>query len=281
MPSDGLKALRRAAADGDPTAAAFTAVLAALGTDEPQDWTIALERLGRAAALGSQAARGQLRALAPRATGGWAQIAGSIDLSAWLQPAPVRRIHARLADVRGFLSPEVCAWLIARAQGRLSRAEIFDPTQAGAIEDPTRTNSTAVFGLADLDLVMLLVCEKIAATVGVGLETLEPCQVLHYAVGQSFAPHFDFLAPDAPGLALEIARAGQRKATVLVYLNADYEGGATDFPVLGLAYRGRTGDALLFANLDEAGQPATDMLHAGLPPTAGEKWLFSQWIRER
>ena len=55
---------------------------------------------------------------------------------------------------------------------------------------------------------------------------------------------------------------GQRIKTCLVYLNAEFEGGETEFPKLGLKYRGRAGDA-------------------GLPPTRGEKWLFSQWMRSK
>jgi prolyl 4-hydroxylase len=149
------------------------------------------------------------------------------------------------------------------------------------MQEPSRSNSAFPIGMGDLDLVVLLVRAKVAATAGVALQALEPLQILHYAPGQTFEAHYDFLDPAVPGLAIEIARAGQRKATFLIYLNDEYEGGATDFPLLDLAYRGRTGDALMFANLDASGQPARDMLHAGLPPTAGEKWLFSQWIRER
>jgi hypothetical protein len=37
----------------------------------------------------------------------------------------------------------------------------------------------------------------------------------------------------------------------------------------------------LFSNIDAAGAPDYDTVHAGLPPVCGEKWLFSQWIRTR
>ena len=103
--------------------------------------------------------------------------------------------------------------------------------------------------------------------------------MLHYAPGQEFKPHFDFLDPDIPSDADEIARRGQRNMTLLVYLNDDYTGGETEFPVLGLRYKGRKGDALLFRNLDSAGAPDRRMLHAGLTPVTGEKWLLSQWTR--
>lgn len=32
--------------------------------------------------------------------------------------------------------------------------------------------------------------------------------------------------------------------------------------------------------MDNHGKPDKATRHAGLPPTEGEKWLFSQWIRE-
>jgi hypothetical protein len=122
---------------------------------------------------------------------------------------------------------------------------------------------------------------RIAATVGVPAAALEPIQVLHYAPGQTFERHYDFLDPDMPAFAAEIARAGQRLATFLVYLNDDFIGGETDFPLLDLRHRGAAGDALMFANLEPAGAPDRRMLHAGLPPASGEKWLLSQWIRDR
>jgi hypothetical protein len=74
---------------------------------------------------------------------------------------------------------------------------------------------------------------------------------------------------------------GQRIKTCLVYLNDDFEGGETEFPKLALKYRGRTGDALIFENVKPNGSGDLSTLHAGLPPTRGEKWLFSQWMRSK
>jgi prolyl 4-hydroxylase len=111
--------------------------------------------------------------------------------------------------------------------------------------------------------------------------SLEMTAVLHYAPGQEFVPHFDFLDTDVPAYARDIAARGQRAATFLIYLNDDYEGGETEFPKLDWRCKGRKGDAILFWNLTPEGAPDERMLHAGLPPTKGEKWLLSQWLRQK
>ena len=54
-----------------------------------------------------------------------------------------------------------------------------------------------------------------------------------------------------------------------------------EFPQLGKRFKGRRGNALFFWNVEPDGTPDKRTVHAGLPPTRGEKWMLSQWIRER
>ena len=267
-----IEAIRRRAAAGEPGPLAFSAVLAGMGVGEPQDWDEALRRLERAAALGFEPAAGQLAAL---------HEAG--PLSDWFSAPQWERLlrDPRISTVRGFLPPGVCRWLVGRATGRVSPALVYDPAGGGPRQEQARSNSAFEFGFGDLDLVTVAVRAKICAALGVPQGALEPIQVLHYAVGQTFERHHDFLDVSVPGYAAEVARSGQRIATFLVYLNTGFEGGETDFPLLGLKFRGQPGDALVFANVDAAGAPDRRTLHAGLPPTAGEKWLLSQWVRDR
>ncbi len=74
---------------------------------------------------------------------------------------------------------------------------------------------------------------------------------------------------------------GQRVLTFVIYLSHAYESGETDFPRLRWRFRGRKGDALFWWNVDPDGKPHNRTLHAGLTPQTGEKWLFSQWVRDR
>ena len=110
---------------------------------------------------------------------------------------------------------------------------------------------------------------------------LEPAEVLHYSIGEAYRPHVDFFHPQLPNFAEQMRLKGQRIKTCLVYLNDDFDGGETDFPKLGIKYRGRAGDALIFENVKPNGTGDLSTLHAGLPPTRGDKWLFSQWIRSK
>jgi hypothetical protein len=95
-----------------------------------------------------------------------------------------------------------------------------------------------------------MVKARIAATIGVPTGFLEPPQVLHYEVGEQFAPHSDYLDPDRARTGCRLRRRGQRIVTFLIYLNSDFEGGETDFPLLALGHKGGTGDALYFGNVD-------------------------------
>jgi predicted 2-oxoglutarate/Fe(II)-dependent dioxygenase YbiX len=133
-----------------------------------------------------------------------------------------------------------------------------------------------------MDVVVQVVRARIAAASNLPLPVFEPAQIMRYAVGEEFRPHHDFIDPAHAGHGPQLARFGQRIATFLIYLNDDFEGGETTFPRAGFSHRGRKGDALLFANVDAATRaPDPLTLHAGRPPTRGEKWIFSQWIRDR
>jgi hypothetical protein len=131
------------------------------------------------------------------------------------------------------------------------------------------------------DLVLLLVRARLANLIRIPLAHLEISTVLHYLPGQEFMPHYDFLDDTWPGYTQQIAADGQRIFTFLIYLNESFEGGETDFPRIGLRHKGRIGDALFFWNVLPNGAVDRDTLHAGLPPATGEKWLFSQWVRNR
>tara|TARA_R110002124_G_scaffold117453_1_gene274504 strand:- start:2773 stop:3882 length:1110 start_codon:yes stop_codon:yes gene_type:complete len=296
QPNEGAVLLGRAAELGHAEAAARLAVLAAVGIGRPQSWDTALDWLQTAAERGEASARAQLllltdddgvAAAADRPdpeTALWARARKAINIKAWLTPPVARTIsdspHIRVFE--GFTPPAVCDWIVRRAGERLVPARVYDADKGGRRPDGMRTGSGAGFSLIDTDLVLALIRARMAAAApGLDIATFEPCNILRYDIGQRYEPHFDFLNPEAPALAETLAQQGQRQATFLTYLNADYTGGETAFPELDWRFGGKTGDALLFFNVHPDGRVDPRTLHAGLPPTSGEKWLLSQWIRDR
>jgi prolyl 4-hydroxylase len=117
-------------------------------------------------------------------------------------------------------------------------------------------------------------------TCGYRIQHFEAPMILHYEVGQQITPHFDFIDANALDYEQQIREQGQRMITFLLYLNDDYSGGETTFPRLGVVNRGVLGGGLLFINAHENRAPDRDMIHTGSPPTAGEKWIVSQFIRD-
>jgi len=274
--TDGPRAIAlidEAAAAGHGPAIEMAALFEAMGAARPQNWLRSIELLSRAAELGSTSAKGQIDALRPR----------GLKPEEFLE-VPQREVLSnspRLIVFRDFATPSECDWAIARANGRLTRAAVFNPETGKQMWNPVRDNSGSEFQLPEMDVVLEVLRARISAATRLPVPIFEPVQVLHYAVGQQFRPHHDFLDPNVPEFAQEISLHGQRIGTMLVYLNEGYEGGETIFPKLGLSFKGSRGDALFFTNVDRNGQPDPMTTHAGTPPTAGEKWVISQWIRDR
>ena len=104
--------------------------------------------------------------------------------------------------------------------------------------------------------------------------------MLHYDVGEEITEHYDFIDPNIPNYAQEIAQQGERVVTFLVYLNDDYGGGETAFPRLGISHKGHRGEGMFFVNAVD-GNADTRTLHAGRTPAGGEKWIVSQFVRSR
>jgi len=278
---EGIRLLKTAAEQGDGEALHLCAVIASQDEALNDRHIVALRYLTRAAEKGFALAQSTLKLLAQADSDDWFALAGSVDLAQWMTiPEGTPFCDSpRMETFEQFISTELCDWFISRAAPRLKAATVYDPKDGSNLKTDARTNTTAAFPIADTDLPLMMTQARITKLTGLRVPRLEPPVVLHYEVGEQFAPHYDFLNPQVPAFAKELAENGQRVATFLIYLNDDFEGGETDFPVLNRKFKGRKGDAILFWNLDPQGVPDERTRHAGVSPTSGEKWLFSQWLR--
>jgi len=295
LPDAGARFLLDATRLGGAEAADRLALLVGAGAFFEQDWNEALNLLFASAERGWRPAQNQIRVLATdrdltdramspgRPNDIWRRLAQSIDLTFWsTAPTPITLnespVIKRFADL---IPPRVSKWLIDRARGKLGPARVYDAIAGKETLHSTRTNTAAMFGLAEADLVTLLVQNRMASACGVQLPQMEAATVLHYDVGEEITDHYDFVDPRTPNYTNEIEQRGQRLITFLIYLNDDYDGGETEFPKLGLSHKGRLGDGMYFINAYPNGEPDLRTVHAGRPPESGEKWILSQFIRDR
>jgi len=278
----------------DAESAYNVAVDAAYGADVKDDLKSALGHLQLAAEQGHRRAQTELAILVGNArllaeiTKGktqppdtWQRLRAAVDVGAWLSFPAGRALsqQPRIAMVKRFISAGACDWLIEHAKPYLQRAQTFALDDGKAADDLARTHRAAEFLPGRLDTMLSFVRARIAAFTGMSTGVLETSQVLHYSVGEIFAPHYDFLDLRHAAYARQVVEHGQRVLTVLIYLNDNYEDGETYFPKLERGFKGRKGDALVFWNVTPEGTPDPLTLHMGSAPTSGEKWLFSQWIR--
>jgi len=292
---EALKAFQTAAETGDPAACYELAemLFLGLGTGTGPDRTTATTLLSRAAAGGWAPA---LRTLSlihamngdadlARETADLAQaetnlVTDEVCVFSW-PGSPVFEKDSisespRVTVIRGFMSPDECDYVVSRGAPALRPAQTGDPLTGKATVSQVRTSRDMGFGSERLDIVIRLMEERMAAACGMPREHGEPLVLLHYAPGQEYKEHFDFLRSGE----LESRFGGQRVMTFLVYLNDVEAGGATEFPKANLSIRGEKGDALFFSSVTDTGEPDLLSLHRGAPVEAGEKWLASKWIRE-
>jgi prolyl 4-hydroxylase len=186
--------------------------------------------------------------------------------------------HPRVVVFGNLLSPEECEGLIAAARVRLARSLTVETRTGGEVLNVDRTSDGMFFERGENEIVARLE-QRIAALLRWPVEFGEGLQILRYAPGAQYRPHYDYFDPGEPGTPTILKRGGQRVATLVMYLQEPEQGGATTFPDVGLEVAPVRGTGVFFS-YDEP-DPATRTLHGGAPVLAGEKWVATKWLRER
>jgi prolyl 4-hydroxylase len=185
----------------------------------------------------------------------------------------------RLFRFRDLLTREECTHLIALSRPFLRPAMVLSRKTGEAIHDKARRSHNARLINPLRDTVVCNIEERLARLCLLPVENGEPITILRYEPGDEYLPHADYYDPKHPGSAAGLAHGGQRVATFLAYLNDVQGGGETAFPRAELSAAPDAGTGILFFNCTPDGEPDPLTQHAGMPVTAGEKWLLSRWIR--
>jgi len=296
LPREGASFIMEAAQAGIPEAVSVIAVFQATGIFQEKNWPQAINTLTHAAILGSELAREQLILLSnsgdptlkPALINNneaeyWQSLASAINLEDWINEPAGQLINdePQVKVFPGLLSAPICRWLIKLSASRLKPALVYDASKRQNYKSETRTNSIAEFNLVENELLHFLIQQKMSAACGIPMVQMEGTAILNYQPGEEISDHFDFVNPSMPDYDQEIKDNGQRIITFLIYLNDDYEGGETVFTELDLSYKGNTGDGMFFVNALPDGSSDLRSKHAGRPTSSGEKWIISQFIRNR
>jgi prolyl 4-hydroxylase len=186
--------------------------------------------------------------------------------------------HPRVIVLGGVLSDQECDELIALSRERMRRSETFLLDEGVSVVHEARTSEGMFFNRGENEL-----CRRIEARLAAlcqwPLENGEGLQILRYGPGAEYKPHYDYFDPEQPGSHKALGSAGQRVASVVIYLNTPTRGGATTFPDAGIDVSPIKGNAVFFSY--DRPHPMTKTLHGGAPVLEGEKWVATKWLRER
>jgi prolyl 4-hydroxylase len=186
----------------------------------------------------------------------------------------------RLMVFDNMLSDAECDALIALSEAKMLTSTVVDPTTGQYVPHPERV-SRGTHLEHQSSAAVKAIENRITQLFGFATNQQEAIQILHYQVGGEYKPHYDFFPPADAGSQPAIAQAGQRLATLIMYLNTPEGGGTTDLPNIGLSVSAKKGSAVYFENITRDGYPDNNTLHAGMPVLAGEKWIATKWLRER
>ena len=247
---------------GHQEAALIYVYFTAAGTGCSPDWAEAYEVLEQLAKISAVAER-QIELLERM------ELNGDGEPS---KPFDVDRCSSQpmVTCCRQLLTVAECDHIIDMGKPYLAPSHVVDPQSGRMVPHPVRKSHGAMFGVYNEDMVINAVNRRVAAVSATEYEQGEPLQLLYYERGDEYRPHLDAL----PG------EKNQRIMTVIIYLSDSYEGGQTHFLRTNFSFKGRKGDALIFANVLSDGRPDPLSIHCGKPVLSGTKLIASRWIRQ-
>lgn len=144
-----------------------------------------------------------------------------------------------------------------------------------------KTNNSVCW-IPKTDVRVKNIVQKMATMFKIPFENAENVRITRYFPNQSFNDRFDSCCDDTLKCREFMNRGGPRRISMIIYLTDDYTGGETYFQNIGLKFKPKKGDAVVFYPMD----PKTNKCHpalsySGLPIDYGVKWIINIWFREQ
>jgi len=179
-----------------------------------------------------------------------------------------------IIEIPDFLTSEECDKIIELSNGNLFTSKIYSDKEDLLLTDSRKSEQCWLKD--DISLIKKVSDKVKMYTNEHGYQ--EELQVVKYPIGGYFKPHYDACEGDNLYCTRMNGENGQRLFTVLFYLNDDFDGGETVFPLINKIVKPKKGKAVIFKNVDKNGFIIKQALHGGEPIKTGEKWIANKWI---
>ena len=175
-----------------------------------------------------------------------------------------------VVEIDDILSPAECDRLIKYSESqKMVKSEVVDKGGGSSHRLDTNTRNSKTLWIKDKEHELAM---KMANTANKWtnhpISHQEDLQVVRYEEGGKFEDHYD----TQYGSTTE-----SRCATLLVYLNDNYDGGGTTFPEIGLTILPKKGKGILFWTLDDKNKIIPLAKHRGEKVFRGNKWICTKW----
>ncbi len=179
--------------------------------------------------------------------------------------------------INNLLTKEECEQLIelAKKQNMFESQVVSDKSLSEYNADSRKSYQCWID--ANYNPILKKISDKSAELTGYPYENQEMVQVVKYEEGGKFDAHYDPCVQNDK-ICSEMNRgAGQRRSTLLIYLNDKMEGGETEFVIINKKIKPEIGKAILFYSSDDFEQIIKESKHRGCPVKKGEKWIATIW----
>ena len=182
--------------------------------------------------------------------------------------------NAQLYVYLDFLNQRECELLITKIDADAQPSTLYKGTEQAGFRTSFSCN------LSRWDPEVERIEKRMSAVLGIQNDFAETMQGQRYSVGQEFKAHHDFFHPSQDYWLKEGPTGGQRSWTAMIFLNLPEDGGATEFPKIGVGIRPMPGMMLIWNNVKPDGTLNYSTLHAGTPVISGVKYIITKWYRQ-
>lgn len=187
-------------------------------------------------------------------------------------------------EIFNLLTPTECKELMQYTQAKgLSNSYVwsYDEKSENVLDTTHRKSKQA--WLEDQEHPVAMKLAKLSEEItGIPQSHQEQLQVARYDIMGKFNDHYDACEYEDPEYCNKMNNnAGERRTTLLVYLNTDFKGGETEFPLIGFKSVPVVGKAILFWNVDENDKILPLSKHRGNQVMEGNKWIATKWSHRK